>query len=80
MLNYHIGRFVLGLLCVGVWVRFCWGGIRDAGFSWQPGYSREQNIEFLYVKQIATYVYVPLHSEMLTYKTLSSAQRVHFFI
>jgi hypothetical protein len=22
LLNYHIGRFVLGLLCVGGWVRF----------------------------------------------------------
>jgi len=22
LLNYHIGCFILGLLCVGVWVRF----------------------------------------------------------
>jgi len=27
----HIGCFVLGLLCVGVRVRFGWGGIRAAG-------------------------------------------------
>ena len=33
-LNYHIGRFVLGLLCVGGWVWFSWSSIR-AG---QPGY------------------------------------------
>jgi len=31
LLNYHIGRFVLGLLCVGVLVRFGWGGIWAAG-------------------------------------------------
>jgi len=31
LLNYHIGCFVLGLLCVGVRVRFDWGGIRTAG-------------------------------------------------
>jgi len=31
MLNYHIGRLVLGLLCVGVRVLFGWGGIRAAG-------------------------------------------------
>jgi len=30
-LNYHIGCFVLGLLCVGVRVQFVWGGIRAAG-------------------------------------------------
>jgi len=30
MLNYHIGCIVLGLLCVGVWVRFGWSGIRAA--------------------------------------------------
>ena len=28
MLKYHIGCFVLGSLCVGVWVRIGWGGIR----------------------------------------------------
>jgi len=31
LLNYQIGRFVLGLLCVGVLVRFVWSGIRAAG-------------------------------------------------
>jgi hypothetical protein len=29
LLNCHIGCFVLGLLCVGVWVRFGWGGNPD---------------------------------------------------
>jgi len=33
LLNYHIGCFVLGLLCVGFRVRFGWGGIRVAGSS-----------------------------------------------
>ena len=28
LLNYPIGCIVLGLLCVGVMVRFSWGGIR----------------------------------------------------
>jgi hypothetical protein len=31
LLNYHVGRFVLDLSCVGVRVRFGWGGIRAAG-------------------------------------------------
>jgi len=31
LLNYHIDCIVLGLLCVGVRVRFGWGGIRAAG-------------------------------------------------
>jgi len=31
LLNYHIGRFVLGLPCVGVWVWFGWAGIWFAG-------------------------------------------------
>ena len=31
LMNYHIGCIVLGLLCVGVRVRFGWGGIRAAG-------------------------------------------------
>jgi hypothetical protein len=30
LLNYHIGRFVLELLCVGFRVRFGWGGIQAA--------------------------------------------------
>jgi hypothetical protein len=33
LLNYHIDRTVLGFLCVGVRVRFGWGGIRAAGNS-----------------------------------------------
>jgi hypothetical protein len=38
LLSFHIGRFVLDLLYVGVRVRFGWGGIQAAGFSRQPGY------------------------------------------
>ena len=33
MLNYHIGRIVLGSMCVGVSVWLGWSGIRVAGFS-----------------------------------------------
>jgi len=31
LLNYHIGRIVLGSMCVSVWLR--WSGIRVAGWS-----------------------------------------------
>ena len=31
LLNYHIGGFVLGLLCVGGLVRFGWSSIQAAG-------------------------------------------------
>jgi len=37
-LNYHIGRFVLGSLFVGDWVRLGWSGVRVAGFSLQHGH------------------------------------------
>jgi len=33
LLNYHIGRFVLGSLCVGDLVRLCLSGVRVAGCS-----------------------------------------------
>jgi hypothetical protein len=35
LLNYHIGRFVLGLLCVGDLVWLGLSGVRVAGFSLQ---------------------------------------------
>jgi len=35
LLNYHIGRNVLGSMCVGVWMWLGWSGIRVAGFSLQ---------------------------------------------
>jgi len=38
LLNYHIGRTVLGSMCVGVSVWFGWSGIRVAGFNLQQGY------------------------------------------
>jgi len=31
LLNYHIGRIILGLMCVGVLVWLGWSGIRVAG-------------------------------------------------
>ena len=33
LLNYHIGRIVLGSMCVGVSVWLGWSGIRVAGFT-----------------------------------------------
>jgi len=41
LLNYHIGRFVLGLMCVGVSVWLVWSGIRVAGLSGACDYSVE---------------------------------------
>jgi len=38
LLNYHIGRIVLGSMCVGVSVWLGWSAIRVAGFSLQHGY------------------------------------------
>ena len=37
-MNYHIGRIVLGSMCVGDSVWLGWSGIRVAGFSLQHGY------------------------------------------
>ena len=37
LLNYHIGRTVLGSMCVGVSVWLGWSGIRVAGFNLQHG-------------------------------------------
>ena len=33
LLNYHIGRIVLGSMCVGVSVWLGWSGVRVAGVS-----------------------------------------------
>jgi len=44
MLNYHIGCIVLGLLCVGVRMRFGEGGIRAAGFSTQQSKNNTANV------------------------------------
>jgi hypothetical protein len=38
LLNYHIGRFVLGSLCVEDLVRFGLSSIRIASFSLQHGH------------------------------------------
>jgi len=38
LLNYHIGRIVLGSMCVGVTVWLGWSGICVAGFSLQHRY------------------------------------------
>ena len=41
LLYYHIGCIVLGLLCVGVRVRFGWGGIRQPASA---GYINARNM------------------------------------
>ena len=41
LLNYHIGRIVLGSTCVGVSVWLGWSGIRVAGLSGACYYSVE---------------------------------------
>jgi len=38
LLNYDIGRFVLGVLRVGGWVRSGWSSIVQLCFNLQPGY------------------------------------------
>jgi len=38
LLNYHIGRIVLGSMCVGVSVWLGWSGSRVAGSSLLHGY------------------------------------------
>jgi len=38
LLNYHIGRFVLGSLCVGDLVRLGLSGVRVAGCRLQHGH------------------------------------------
>ena len=48
LLNYHIGYIVLGLLCVGVRVRFGQGGIRAAG-SRQPAVTQLADAVSMYV-------------------------------
>ena len=43
LLNYHIGRFVLGSLCVGDLVRLGLSNVRVAGFSLQHGHYSNPN-------------------------------------
>ena len=43
LLNCHIGRFVLGLLCVGDFVWLGLSSVCVAGFSLQQTTNREQN-------------------------------------
>jgi hypothetical protein len=52
LLNYHIGRIVLGSMCVGVSVWLNWSGIRVAGFSLQKPF-------------VAVTIYTECDSEML---------------
>jgi len=49
LLNYHIGRIVLGLMCVGVSVWLGWSGTRVAGFSLQHGHFAEEEKLFHFI-------------------------------
>ena len=60
LLNYHIGRFVLGSLCVGDLVRLVLSSTRVAGFSLQHGYSNTQR-----TKNKTTNVVIQQHSRKL---------------
>jgi len=43
LLKYHIGGYILGLLCLGVRVWFGWGGIRVT--EPHPNFNTQQNKE-----------------------------------
>jgi len=63
LLNYHIGRFVLGSLCVGD-LRF---GV--AGFEWCPCSKREQNYRCgnsTAQSQAPDYVYINVRNMLST--------------
>ena len=51
LLNYQIGRIVLGSLCVGVSVWLGWSGIRVAGFSLQHGSRTKKNTTNVIIQQ-----------------------------
>jgi len=46
LLNYHIGRFVLGSMCVGDLVRLDLSGVRVAGFSLQQSSAKRETRKF----------------------------------
>ena len=54
LLNYHIGRFVLGSLCVGDFVWLGCSGVRVASFSLQHGHHSNQAAPNLQHTQPAT--------------------------
>ena len=47
LLNYHIGRFVLGWLCVGDLVRLGLSGVRVAGFRSEIKYQVTSSWSFI---------------------------------
>jgi len=44
LLNYHIGRIVLGSMCVGISIWLGWSDIRVVGFSLQHEYINVRNM------------------------------------
>ena len=57
LLNYHIGRIVLGSMCVGVSVWLVWSGIRFAGFSLLVFYSSTFFLSF----QLSLDFFLPIY-------------------
>ena len=62
LLSYHIGRIVLGSMCVGVSVWLGWSGIRVAGCSLLHGY---RNPNTHRTKNNTTNVVIQQHSSKL---------------
>ena len=44
--DHHIGRFVLGLLQVGGYVRLDWSSVRAADCNLQPAANQERNDQY----------------------------------
>jgi len=65
LLNYHIGCYVLELLCVGVRVRFGWGGIRAAGIPDTTLSEPHPNSNTQQSKNITANMVVQQHSRKL---------------
>ena len=57
LLSYHVGRFVLGSLCVGDLVRLGWSGVRVAGFSLQHGHHCNPTAPLLFLVRCVLYIW-----------------------
>ena len=65
LLNYHIGRFVLDLMCVGVMVRFGEGGIQAAGSLDTALAEPHPRCNTQHIKNEMAYVVVRRHTRKL---------------
>ena len=62
LLNYHIGSFVLDLMCVGIRVWFRWGGFQAAGSLDTPLAEPHPKSNAHHIKNETTNVVVQQHS------------------